>query len=438
MEKIEKHVHNVPYCERSKTRIQPLLSRQWFVDVKDAAAQTLEAIDTKAVTIYPERFIHDFHNWLDNVQPWCISRQLWWGHRIPVWKDPAGNNYVFDEDSIVAYATTKKSKSKDQRLLLSLIIFNLVADSRLPEKFSIEELIDVLSSQSIVEHRGSVLDAYLSVYELKDIDLKEEIEELKHIFSDKSNIKEMESLIDLLDNSLLIIQDKDQYTFDFVSLAGLKDTVLHQEEDVLDTWFSSGLWPFSTLGWPDKTVDLEEYYPNDLLETANDILFPWVARMMMMGAVNMNSMPFKTVYFHGIVLDEKGRKMSKSLGNAMDPLEVIEKYGADALRVGLIVGSTPGNPLNYSDQKVDYYYRFANKLWNAVRYVYTKIFGEEAHDIHLDLETIKEDLTAHMDKLNHFDKWMLGKINMVIEESGRMFADYHLGQFGESVINMVW
>lgn len=149
-------------------------------------------------------------------------------------------------------------------------------------------------------------------------------------------------------------------------------------------------------------------------------------------------MPFKTVYFHGIVLDEKGRKMSKSLGNAMDPLEVIEKYGADALRVGLIIGSTPGNPLNYSEQKVDYYYRFANKLWNAVRFVYTKIFGEEAHDIHLDLDTIKEDLTTHMDKLNHFDKWMLGKINMVIEESGRMFADYHLGQFGETVINMVW
>lgn len=194
---------------------------------------------------------------------------------------------------------------KDQKLLLSLIIFNLIADSRLPEKFSIEQLISILTSQSIVEQRGSVLDAYLAVYTIKDIDLSEEIEELQKIFGEKSSVKEMESIIDMVENTLLIIQEKDQYTFDFASLAGVKDMPLKQEEDVLDTWFSSGLWPFSTLGWPDKTADLEEYYPNDVLETANDILFPWVARMMMMGAVNMNSMPFKTVYFHGIVLDEK-------------------------------------------------------------------------------------------------------------------------------------
>lgn len=194
---------------------------------------------------------------------------------------------------------------KDQKLLLSLIIFNLIADSRLPEKFSIEQLISILTSQSIVEQRGNVLDAYLAVYTIKDIDLSEEIEELQKIFGDKSSVKEMESIIDMVENTLLVIQDKDEYTFDFASLAGVKDMPLKQEEDVLDTWFSSGLWPFSTLGWPDKTADLEEYYPNDVLETANDILFPWVARMMMMGAVNMNSMPFKTVYFHGIVLDEK-------------------------------------------------------------------------------------------------------------------------------------
>ncbi len=212
---------------------------------------------------------------------------------------------------------------------------------------------------------------------------------------------------------------------------------MKQEEDVLDTWFSSSLWPFSTLGWPEKTADLDEYYPNDLIETANDILFPWIARMMMMADINMGNMPFKTIYFHGIVNDEKGRKMSKSLGNVMDPLEVIEKFGADALRCSLIIGSTPGNSINYSDQKADYYYRFANKLWNAVRFVHTNIFKEGDDAIHLDLEAIKQDITDHMDKLNHFDKWMIGKLNMVIEDSGRMFADYHLGQFGDSIVNMV-
>ena len=310
LEKVEKHTHSIPYCERSDTRIQPLLSRQRFVDVKEPAAKVLEALDTKAVAVYPERFVHDFHNRLDNVQPWCISRQLWRGHRIPVWKDPAGNNYVFDEDAVVAYA--KKSKKKSH-LLLSLIIFNLVADSRLPEKFSVEQLIDVLTSQSIIEHRGTVLETFLDVYKVKDIDLKDEIAELETIFAQKSGVKEIEKIIDMLEDTLLLLEDKDQYTFDFVSLAGLKDTVLKQEEDVLDTWFSSGLWPFSTLGRPDKTADLEEYYPNDLIETANDILFPWIARMMIMADINMGNMPFKTIYFHGIVNDEKGRKMSNLL-----------------------------------------------------------------------------------------------------------------------------
>lgn len=340
-----------------------------------------------------------------------------------MWKDPAGNNYVFDEDAVIEYA--KKSKKKSH-LLLSLIIFNLIADSRLPEKFSVEQLIQILTSHSIVEHRGTVLDAYLNVYRIKDHDFGDEIAEIETIFAAKSSVKEIEKLIDLLESAVLIIEDKDQYTFDFVTLAGLKDTILKQEEDVLDTRFSSGLRPFSTLGRPDKTSDLENFYPNDLIETANDILFPWIARMMIMADINMGSMPFKTIYFHGIVNDEKGRKMSKSLGNATDPLEIIEKFGADALRCSLMMGSTPGNPVNFSEQKADYYYRFANKLRNAVRFVYTKISEENGDNVQLDLDAIKEDIEKHMEKLNHFDKRMIGKVNMVIEESGRMFADYHL------------
>lgn len=150
-----------------------------------------------------------------------------------------------------------------------------------------------------------MLDTYLEVYKLNAQDFSAEIEEIQTIFEEKSSVKEIERLIDLIEDAPLLLQDKDQYAFDFVSLAGLKDTVLKQEEDVLDTWFSSGLRPFSTLGWPDKTADFEEYYPNDLLETGRDILFPWVARMMMMGEANLGSMPFKTIYFHGLVRDEK-------------------------------------------------------------------------------------------------------------------------------------
>lgn len=164
LEKIEKHTHNIPYCERSGTRIQPLLSRQWFVDVQEPAAKVLSALDSKEVTVYPERFVHDFHNWLDNVQPWCISRQLWWGHRIPVWKDIEGNNYVFDEDVVIDYL--KKIKQK-KNILLTLMIFNLVADSRLGEKFNIESLIDVLTSKSVVEHKGTILETFLDIYRVK-------------------------------------------------------------------------------------------------------------------------------------------------------------------------------------------------------------------------------------------------------------------------------
>lgn len=209
-------MHNVPYCERSGTRIQPLLSRQWFVDVKEPAAKVLSALDSKEVTVYPERFVHDFHNRLDNVQPWCISRQLWWGHRIPVWKDLQGNNYVFDEDSLIAYA--KKSKKKSH-LLLSLIVFNLIADSRLPEKFSIEQLISILTAQSIVEQRGTVFETFMEVYKAKEEDFTDEIAELEKIFAEKSSIKEIEQLVDILDSATLIIQDKDQYSLDFVTLA---------------------------------------------------------------------------------------------------------------------------------------------------------------------------------------------------------------------------
>ncbi len=242
-----------------------MLSRQWFVDVQEAAQKTLEGINSDAVTIHPARLVDQFNNWLGNIQPWCISRQLWRGHRIPVWKSLSGKAYVFDEDSIYEYAQQNKKEKKNT--LLSMMIFNLIADSRIGAVFSLEQLIDTLTSVSIVERVGRVIDSYISVYEIKFADDKAmlaEVMELKELFANPDTFA---SFVDILEKTYLITPERDQYRFVIDAVAGNGEAGLVQEEDVLDTWFSSGLWPFSTLGWPEKTVDLDKYYPNDLLET---------------------------------------------------------------------------------------------------------------------------------------------------------------------------
>lgn len=325
-----------------------------------------------------------------------------------------------------------------------MILFNIIADSRLAQTFSLEALIDILTMPSIVDRVGRVIDAYLSVYRVKFADdktLLAEVEQLSEMFAShdaSANAEGFATFVDMLENTYLVTTDRDQYTFDMNLLAGNGEVGLKQEEDVLDTWFSSALWPFSTLGWPDNTVDMDKYYPNDLLETGYDILFFWVARMMMMGEANTQKMPFKNIYFHGLVRDEKGRKMSKSLGNIVDPLSVIEKYGADALRCSLIIGSTPGNDVNYSEAKTEYYFRFANKLWNASRFISMKVFGEESQDVAIDLDALAEDITINMDKLNHFDQWMLQRLSQVIVDSERAFTQFQLGDYGHQVVQLVY
>ncbi|MEI7477128.1 MAG: class I tRNA ligase family protein [bacterium] len=323
-------------------------------------------------------------------------------------------------------------------MITSLLIFNLIADSRLPQTFSLESLLHILTSPAIVENVGRVLDAYLAVYASKfadDAALLKEIEQVKECFDTKE--KSIETFVDMLENTRLVTNDRDEYRYTLEELTPNK-TPLKQEEDVLDTWFSSGLWPFSTLGWPEKTPDLGKYYPNDLLETGYDILFPWVARMLMMGLVNMEQAPFKNVYFHGLVRDEKGRKMSKSLGNIVDPLSVIEKYGADALRCSLVIGSTPGNDVNFSDTKTEYYFRFANKLWNAARFISMKVFGEEPQEVTIDIAALEKDITVNMEKLNHFDQWMLQKIAQVVADSERAFTQFQLGDYAHQVVQCMY
>jgi valyl-tRNA synthetase len=257
MEKIEPHVHTVPHGDRSNAVIEPRLTDQWYVDAATLAKPAIDAVKRGRTTFVPKNWEATYFHWMENIQPWCISRQLWWGHQIPAWYGPDGKLFVA-EDEAAARAEAKK-------------------------------------------HYG-------------------------------------------------------------------KEVALKRDEDVLDTWFSSALWPFSTLGWPDKTPELARYYPTDVLVTGFDIIFFWVARMMMMGLYVMEEVPFRDVYIHALVRDEKGQKMSKSKGNVIDPLELIDTYGADALRFTLTAMAAQGRDIKLSAGRVEGYRNFATKLWNAARF----------------------------------------------------------------------
>lgn len=260
--------------------------------------------------------------------------------------------------------------------VLSLMIFNLIADSRLANPFNIEELIELLLQDSLISQDGKIREVYIHIYQKKFKKIKSKTEEIKLISSifkslDKKNSDDIvtmgNKITDILERSANIISIGDKYRFVYYYKGEIVE--LTQEEDVLDTWFSSALRPFSILGRPEETLDLKRYYPNAVLETGYDIIFFRVIRMMLMGVELTDQMPFEHVYLHGLIKDEKGQKMSKSKGNSIDPLILIEKYGADALRGALLLGNTPGNDQKFSEQKVDYVRRFVNKMRNASRFV---------------------------------------------------------------------
>ncbi|MGN1330647.1 MAG: valine--tRNA ligase, partial [Clostridia bacterium] len=304
--KTEDYVHNVAKCERCKNTIEPKVSEQWFVDMKELAKRAADSVRNGETKFVPQRYEKQYFNWLDNIQDWCISRQLWWGHRIPAY-------YCQDCNHINVSKTT-------------------------PEK---------------CEKCGS--------------------------------------------------------------------TNLEQDPDTLDTWFSSALWPFSTLGWPDKeTQDYKDFYPTQTLVTGFDIITFWISRMMTQGLELTNQVPFKDVLVHGIVRDNQGRKMSKTLGNGVDPLDVIEQYGTDSLRMSLIIGTTPGNDIRYSNDKVESASNFANKLWNASKFVLMQLE---------DVEKFKEETIEQLDqsKMIDVDKWIISKLNTLIKEVTENIEKYDLG-----------
>ncbi len=306
--KIEDYTHNVGTCYRCHTTVDPLVSRQWFVNMAPLAKPAIDAVKEGETKFLPERFSKIYFNWMDNIRDWCISRQLWWGHRIPAW-------YCKD----CGHMMVKKE------------------------------------TPTVCEKCGG--------------------------------------------------------------------THLEQDEDVLDTWFSSALWPFSTLGWPNQTEDLKYFYPTNVLVTGYDIIFFWVARMIFSGIEQMGEVPFDTVVIHGLVRDAQGRKMSKSLGNGIDPLEIIDQYGADALRFSLTMGISQGNDTRFSTEKVEMARNFANKVWNASRFVLMNLDKKE------DIQT---------EHLQLPDKWILTKFNSAVEEITSAMDHAEYGLATQKLYDFIW
>ena len=314
---IEDYTHNVAKCERCKSTIEPKISEQWFIKMKDITKPAIDAVKEGKVRFVPQKYEKTYLNWVENIRDWCISRQLWWGHRIPA--------YYCDECSHITVAKENPGKC---------------------------------------EKCGSA-----------------------HI---------------------------------------------HQDEDTLDTWFSSALWPFSTLGWPNDTDDLKTYYPTNTLVTGYDIITFWVSRMVTCGLYQMNDIPFKDVVIHGLVRDSQGRKMSKTLGNGVDPIEVIEQYGADALRFSVISGTTMGNDIKYMPEKLDQASNFANKIWNAAKFIINNLASKE------EIMEFCKDVKSNKAELRIEDKWILNKLNQLVETVTKNIEEYDLGIALDNIYGFIW
>ena len=310
LEKVEEHGHSVGHCSRCNTTVEPMVSKQWFVSMEPLAKPALEVVRDKSIEFVPERFTKTYTNWLESIRDWCISRQLWWGHRIPAW---------YCQDCGETIVTT-------------------------------ETLTECPHCHGKVE----------------------------------------------------------------------------QDPDVLDTWFSSALWPFATMGWPENTEEVKHWYPTSVMVTGYDIIFFWVARMIFMGLEFKKEIPFKHVFIHGLVRDSQGRKMSKSLGNGINPLEVIDEYGADALRFTLVTGNTPGNDMRFYMERVEANRNFANKIWNASKFVL------------MNLEGFDESFVPSAEDYTLADKWILEEYNKTVTNITNNLDKFELGEAASAVYDFIW
>ncbi len=351
LEKIEPNTHTVPHGDRSNAVIEPWLTDQWYVDARTLAQPALAAVRARRTAFTPKNWEKTYFDWLENIQPWCVSRQLWWGHQIPAWYGPklSGHNFVFDESEIF-----------------------------------------------VGEDAESVVAAANAYY----------------------------------GREVRIVADRRAAMAEWSRAAAHPATAMAaapiwRDPDVLDTWFSSALWPFSTLGWPEETPELERYYPTSVLVTGFDIIFFWVARMMMMGLHFMHEIPFRDVYIHALVRDEKGAKMSKSKGNVIDPLALIDRYGADSLRFTLAAMAAQGRDIKLSTARVEGYRNFATKLWNAARFA----------ELNGCRRVAGFDPAAAGGKLN---RWILGETAKAVDEAARAIEAFRFNDAANAVYRFVW
>jgi valyl-tRNA synthetase len=376
-----------PFGDRSKVVIEPMLTDQWFVDAEKVVGPALDAVREGRVRILPESGEKTYYHWLENIEPWCISRQLWWGHQIPVWYDSEGNAFCGEN----AWEATKKAISFHRSLRpIGKIMFSVAEDP-----------------QSIAELDRSKLSD-LGFYQF-----------------DENTIIDFDPNDDVTgtDGSRRLVARP----FGDVQIEGeFFGTTLARDPDVLDTWFSSGLWPIGTLGWPEPTEELRRYYPTSVLVTGQDILFFWVARMMMMQLAVVGDVPFRDVYLHGLVRDAKGKKMSKSLGNVIDPLEIIDEYGADALRFTNAAMASLGGVLKLDTSRIAGYRNFTTKLWNATRFA--EMNG--VFDLPVPAAPPKASATAN--------RWIVGETTRTLAAVDAALAAYRFNDAADALYKFVW
>ncbi len=503
LEKVEEIIHNVGHSQRSGAVVEPYLSVQWFVNTKELSKDAVKVVEEGEIRFIPENWKKTYLNWMYEIRDWCISRQIWWGHRIPVWEcKDCGHYNVFSDDIY---------ESIPQK-----VIFNMYGDTRIGQIFSFQEVKNYLYGQNFnqpdktnlqfyekfvfntqidqlkdeenlkeflnknyikvpvmnpegmeekekigfVPHtvfflyangfigktfdENDVFDAYHKnknmirfIYDtvlngIKKEDILEDKEKLKKWLFDHAygNCKNGRIFFTEMQERFSIIEDHIRETKYYINLKCEKchSHNLKQEDDVLDTWFSSALWPFGTLGWPEKTKDLWSFYPTSLLVTGFDIIFFWVARMIMMGMHFMKEKPFGDVYIHALVRDEKGEKMSKTKGNVIDPLDMVEKYGADSLRFTLAALAAQGRDIRLSEKRIEGYKHFANKIWNASKFVLSN-FENNRGKVFKDLSALK---------LSYDDKWILTRLQEVIKSSIKAIEEYRYNDYANGLYDFFW